>query len=740
MNRRVFAAWLTILLLVVPAGSSLRADATHYTVEDLGTIDGLVPTVTGMNASGQVSGYISRPDGLRAVRFTDGIGWTYLPGLQSVYSVATAINASGDLTGYYFEAAGLRAYRYVDGAGVTTIAALPGGTFGVGFAISANGDVVGYGNSSAGTRAWRASPGLPPAVPSTLGSTFSMACGVNEGGQIVGSFATPAGYQHAFRLEPDDSLTDIGTLEGPSGTSTACAIDGNGRVGGRSSSGDNTHAFRSDGGTLTDINALGSTFSSVDAVSAGVSVGLFISPADGTSRAFINTDTDGSSDLNDRIPSDSGWVLSEATAVNNKGQIAGQGLVGGTPRAFRLTPAASVDGTAPTITSLSATPSSITPPNKAMVAVTVSATATDDRDPNPVCAVSAIDGHGAPATDFSISGPLAGTVRATGGVTYTFTVTCRDAAGNTASGAVNVVVPPDTTPPVFTSLTATPSTIWPPKNQTVVVTTSATATDDSGEMPTCKLGNITGPGTAPTDFDVTGANTGTVKAVGGRTYTFNEICVDGSGNAAWSSVPVTVPPDTTAPVIASVGATPSTVWPPNGALVQVTVSVSATDDVDDVPVCALASITSTGATTDDYAITGAFSAMVRAVGGRTYALHVTCSDAAGNHSSASVNVVVPPDTTAPTITALSASPSVIWPPNGKMVKVTLSVSATDDVDAVPQCALTSVSGAPADAVVTGPFTASVRANKGAVYTLRVACGDRAGNKSEGAVSVTVSKD
>ena len=38
----------------VPAGYSLKADAPVYTVEDLGAIDGLVPTVTGMNAAGDV--------------------------------------------------------------------------------------------------------------------------------------------------------------------------------------------------------------------------------------------------------------------------------------------------------------------------------------------------------------------------------------------------------------------------------------------------------------------------------------------------------------------------------------------------------------------------------------------------------------------------------------------------------------------------------------------------------------
>jgi probable HAF family extracellular repeat protein len=741
MNRRVFAATLAVLLLTFPADHSLRASGPVYTVEDLGaTSDGFVPTVTGMNASGQVSGYVSRPEGLRAVRFTDGLGWTYLPGLQSVYSVATAINATGDLTGYYMPT-GLRAFRYVDGVGVTAIPVLSSGTYGIGYAIATNSDVVGYGNSAAGTRAWRASPGLPPVVAPALGSTAATACGINDAGQVVGSFTT-AGYQHAFRLEPDGSLTDIGTLEGPSSSSTACAIDADGRVAGHSNIGAATHAFLFAGGVLTDIDTFGSSFSSAEAISNGVSVGAF-TLATGDSHAFVHTDADGTSDLNGRIPAGSGWVLSDATAINSKGQIAGQGLLAGASRAFRLTPGAPLDTTAPVITSLSASPSSVTPPNKAMVAVTLSVTATDDQDPNPVCALSGIDGHGAPAADFSIDGPLKGSVRATGGATYSFKMTCTDAAGNAASRSVDVVVPPDTTPPVFTSLTATPSTIWPPKNQTVTVTTSATATDDSGETPVCTLGNITGPGTAPQDFNVTGANTGTVKAVGGRTYTFNETCVDGSGNAAWSSVAVTVPPDVTPPVISALTATPSVVTPPNHAMVPVTVSVTATDNVDDAPVCALAGITAAGAAASDFAMTGAFSASVRAVGGRTYSLRVTCSDAAGNSSSASVDVVVPPDTTPPVIASLTATPSRVWPPNDALVPVSVAVLASDDSAEAPSCALSAItsSGAAAgDYSITGQFSALIRAVGGRTYSLRVTCSDAAGNHSSASVDVVVPPD
>ena len=43
-------------------------------------------------------------------------------------------------------------------------------------------------------------------------------------------------------------------------------------------------------------------------------------------------------DLNSLIPSDAGWTLISAHAVNSQGQIAGQGLHDGQKRAFLLTP------------------------------------------------------------------------------------------------------------------------------------------------------------------------------------------------------------------------------------------------------------------------------------------------------------------------------------------------------------------------------------------------------------------
>jgi probable HAF family extracellular repeat protein len=43
-------------------------------------------------------------------------------------------------------------------------------------------------------------------------------------------------------------------------------------------------------------------------------------------------------DLNNLIPANSGWLLQIANAINDQGQIVGQGTLNGQTEAFLLTP------------------------------------------------------------------------------------------------------------------------------------------------------------------------------------------------------------------------------------------------------------------------------------------------------------------------------------------------------------------------------------------------------------------
>jgi hypothetical protein len=104
------------------------------------------------------------------------------------------------------------------------------------------------------------------------------------------------------------------------------------------------------------------------------------------------------------------------------------------------------------------------------------------------------------------------------------------------------------------------------------------------------------------------------------------------------------------------------------------------------------------------------------------------------------------DTAPPVITSITASPSVLQPPNGKMVPVTLTVVATDAVDPAPTCTIigvTSNQSATGDWEVTGDLTLNLRARRSRgitrIYTVEVRCTNAAGNSATGTVGVTVPK-
>jgi hypothetical protein len=56
--------------------------------------------------------------------------------------------------------------------------------------------------------------------------------------------------------------------------------------------------------------------------------------------AFVWSREKGMQDLNTLIPSNSGWTLTMATAINVRGQITGEGDINGQQHGFLLTPVA----------------------------------------------------------------------------------------------------------------------------------------------------------------------------------------------------------------------------------------------------------------------------------------------------------------------------------------------------------------------------------------------------------------
>ena len=136
----------------------------------------------------------------------------------------------------------------------------------------------------------------------------------------------------------------------------------------------------------------------------------------------------------------------------------------------------------------------------------------------------------------------------------------------------------------------------------------------------------------------------------------------------------------------------------------------------------------------------------------TTTVQCTATDAHGNTAEGSFNVTVQ-DTTPPEIVA-SANPSSLWPPDHKMVAVTVTAIVTDAVDANPLVHIVSVTSdqpengtgdgdvAP-DWEITGAMTVNLRSeraqNVDRTYTITVEAQDFSGNVSQATVMVKVTQ-
>jgi probable HAF family extracellular repeat protein len=116
---------------------------------------------------------------------------------------------------------------------------------------------------------------------------------------------------------------------------TGTAINASGQVAGYATTPGDTvyHAFLYSGGPLTDLGTFGGTTSWATAINASGQVTGFAFTSDSASHAFLYSDGM-LQDLNDLIPPGSGWVLENGAAINDAGQIAGNGMIGGQGHAF----------------------------------------------------------------------------------------------------------------------------------------------------------------------------------------------------------------------------------------------------------------------------------------------------------------------------------------------------------------------------------------------------------------------
>lgn len=144
-----------------------------------------------------------------------------------------------------------------------------------------------------------------------------------------------------------------------------------------------------------------------------------------------------------------------------------------------------------------------------------------------------------------------------------------------------------------------------------------------------------------------------------------------------------------------------------------------------------------------------FSDTAGVAGGTTYHYQVRAENASGYSVWSPEAAATTPeaDLTPPVFGELTASPDHLWPPNHKMVTVTLTVSVTDDRDPAPVTRILSVSSSEPDTgepdwQITGDLTVKLRAERagngpGRLYTVTVQSTDASGNSSTAEVLIPV---
>lgn len=318
--------------------------APFYTIEDLGVLPGYDNSFAwGINAAGQVVGalwalgVVDPSTAYTEIRSSRAFLWTEgrmeeFGALLGESSNAVDVNASGQVVGN----SDSQPFLWVEGT-MTDLLREPGRP-GRAAAINDAGQIVGtlhLGNGHSQAVLWE--KGRVRRL-GTLGGSSSGAADINNRGVVVGSSAIAAsGPERRPFLWDQGTMLNLGSLGGSA--SVASAINDAGVVVGVSqTSGDSTRrAWRWSAGILQDLGTLpGSQESQATGINAaGQIVGFCTGAAGG---AFLYTDAAGMVDLNTRIDRRLGWELHRANAINDAGQIAGNGSHRGKSRAFRLTP------------------------------------------------------------------------------------------------------------------------------------------------------------------------------------------------------------------------------------------------------------------------------------------------------------------------------------------------------------------------------------------------------------------